>query len=183
MFYNEGVVDYLTRNGAVHFTLPVEMKLEVIRAIADSTKAGLEVQAFGRLPLALSARCYHARHHKLTKDGCQFVCDKDPDGMDLETLDGETFLAVNGIQTMSYAYANLIGDLDLLVGAGIGTFRLSPQDCDMVEVARIFRSVLDGAGLAGAAMERLEDLTGGAEFCNGYLYGREGALQVPRAVA
>lgn len=175
--YNEGTLDYLHRNGASHVTLPVEMRLESMRKLSANSPVSLEVQAFGRLPLALSARCYHARHHKLTKDGCQFVCEKDPDGMDLDTLDGEEFLAVNGIQTMSYAYANLLGDLDLLADAGISMFRLSPQDCDMVAVADLFRKVIAGDLDPAGATDQLEDISRAPDFCNGYLYGREGARQ------
>src|SRR5674476_1389015 len=33
-----------------------------------------EVFAYGRLPLAVSARCFTARHYSLPKDDCQFRC-------------------------------------------------------------------------------------------------------------
>jgi collagenase-like PrtC family protease len=33
-----------------------------------------EVFAWGRMPLAFSARCFTARHHNLPKDDCQFSC-------------------------------------------------------------------------------------------------------------
>ncbi|WP_259782419.1 ubiquinone anaerobic biosynthesis protein UbiV [Aestuariispira ectoiniformans] len=174
--YNEGTVAYFADKGAKRFALPVELPLASIGKLAEATDAEMEVQAFGRLPLAVSARCYHARHHGLHKDGCQFVCDKSPDGMDLDTLDGEAFLAVNGIQTMSYTYANLIGDLDSLAGAGVSHFRLSPHSCDMVAVAQTFRDYMDGRAELGDAYERLEDLCPEAVFSNGYLYGREGYL-------
>lgn len=174
--YNEGTVAYFANQGATRFALPVELPLNSIGKLARSTEAEIEVQAFGRLPLAVSARCYHARHHGLHKDGCQFVCDKSPDGMDLDTLDGEAFLAVNGIQTMSYTYANLIGDMDSLAGAGVSHFRLSPHTGDMVAVAQAFRDHLDGGLELGAAYERLDQLCPEAVFSNGYLYGQEGYL-------
>ena len=103
----------------------------------------IEVQVFGRLPLALSARCYHARAHGRTKDSCQFICNVDPDGMTLRTLEDKPFLTVNGIQTLSHDYLNLIGELADLQAMGVTRFRLSPHSCDMVEVATIFRDVLD----------------------------------------
>jgi collagenase-like PrtC family protease len=49
------------------------MPATAIRAMcAQTTGLGVtvEVQIFGRLPLALSARCYHARAHGRTKDSC-----------------------------------------------------------------------------------------------------------------
>ena len=94
------------------------------RCAAEAAKLGvtIEVQVFGRLPLALSARCYHARAHGRTKDSCQFICNDDPDGMPLRTLEDKPFLAVNGIQTMSHDYLNLVGELADLQDMGVSAF-------------------------------------------------------------
>src|SRR5690606_35782502 len=100
----------------------------------------IELFAFGRLPLALSGRCYHARHHGLHKDSCRFVCDRDPDGMEVRTLDGDGFLAVNGIQTLSHAVQVCDAAPDELAAAGVKALRLSPHSCDMVAVACAFRA-------------------------------------------
>ena len=104
----------------------------------------IEVQVFGRQSLALSARCYHARAHGRTKDTCRFVCENDPDGLVLATLEQKPFLVANGVQTLSYEYLNLVQEIPDLVAAGVSRFRLSPHSCDMVQVAATFRSVLDG---------------------------------------
>lgn len=144
--YNEATLQYLAGNGAVRVCLPFELP-EAALASLGAAAAGLtelEFQVFGRVPLALSARCYHARAHNLHKDNCRFVCGEDPDGMDLETLDGQAFLAINGIQTMSHACLNLADRIEVLAAAGIGCFRLSPQDCDMIKVAASYRAMLDG---------------------------------------
>jgi collagenase-like PrtC family protease len=101
----------LARHGAQRVCLPPEMPARVIAALAKTAEPELEVQVFGRLPLALSARCYHARSRNLHKDGCQFVCADDPDGMAVETLDGDPFVAVNGTQTLSHSWCNLVRDL------------------------------------------------------------------------
>jgi collagenase-like PrtC family protease len=129
---------------------------------------------FGRLPLALSARCYHARAHGRSKDSCQFVCNVDPDGMPLRTLEGKPFLTVNGIQTMSHDYLNLAGELNELQDMGVGRFRLSPHSCDMVEVATIFRALLDRRIDARQAAARLDALKLAAPFSNGFYYGKPG---------
>ena len=87
--------------GARNVCLPTEMPGTAIQALCDSgrdTGATIEVQVFGRISLALSARCYHARAHGRTKDNCLFVCEKDADGLTLRTLDDRPFLAINGIQ-------------------------------------------------------------------------------------
>ena len=90
-----------------------------LRAEAAKLGVSIEVQVFGRVGLALSARCYHARAHGRTKDSCQFVCNEDPDGMTLRTLEDKPFLTVNGIQTMSHDYLNLIGELAELQAMGV----------------------------------------------------------------
>jgi collagenase-like PrtC family protease len=134
----------------------------------------LEVQAFGRLPLALSARCYHARGHGLHKDGCQYVCGEDADGLSVSTLDGAPFLAVNGTQTLSFTIYNLVAELSALLAMGIGRFRLWPHAIDMVAVAEIFRAVLDDSMEVPEATSRLARLADFAPFSNGFYHGVEG---------
>ena len=124
--------------------------------------------AFGRLPLAISARCYHARIHGLAKDSCQFVCGQDPDGLPVDTLDGERFLAVNGVQTMSHTYADLVGDLDALARAGIRSLRLSPHTGDFVAVCKAFADVASGAMSGAEGLARLKAVAPEAEFSNGF---------------
>jgi collagenase-like PrtC family protease len=172
--YNEGTLAYLARLGATRVSLPAELPGASLAVLAKTTPVELEVQVFGRLPLALSARCYHARAHNLHKDGCQYVCGEDPDGMAVETLDGEPLFVVNGTQTLSYTYCNLLGELEALIAAGIGRFRLSPQDIDMVAVAQIFRRVLDGREEPLAGFHRLGGFAGAIPFSNGFYYGGEG---------
>ncbi|MGE5475464.1 MAG: ubiquinone anaerobic biosynthesis protein UbiV [Bacteroidales bacterium] len=174
--YNEGTLAYLESIGATRTCLPAELPAEVIATLVKSAKCEIEVQAFGRLPLAISARCYHARSRNLAKDGCQYVCAEDPDGMAVDTLDDEAFLAVNGTQTMSYHYLSLLNELDSLRRAGVRRFRLWPQAVDMVAVAALFRRVLAGTTAPADAAEQLAELCPRAEFANGYIHGREGHL-------
>ena len=172
--YNEGTLNYLAGLGATRFCLPVEVARDTMRTLAGDVEAELEVIVFGRLPLAISARCYHARSHQLHKDNCQYVCAADPDGMELETLEDQPFLAVNGTQTLSYTCCNLVGELGGLDEMGIKRFRLQPQDTDMVEVAQIFRHVADGKMEAPAAESKLFGLMDGMPFSDGFFHGREG---------
>ena len=176
--YNEGTLAHLESLGAIRVCLPAELSASVIGTICRTALAEVEVQAFGRLPLAISARCYAARARNLAKDGCQYVCADDPDGMAVDTLDDAPFLAVNGTQTMSYHYMNLLSDLRSLRGLGVRRFRLWPQHVDMVAVARLFRAALAGAVDPAEAEEQLADLCPGAEFANGYIHGREGHVLV-----
>ena len=120
--YNERTLAVLAGNGARNVCLPPEMPASAIRALVPhAAKFGVmtEVQVFGRVGLALSARCYHARAHGRTKDSCQFVCNEDPDGMTLRTLEDKPFLTVNGIQTLSHDYLNLVDELGELQDMGV----------------------------------------------------------------
>lgn len=178
--YNEATAAWLAARGARRLCLPPELPAASIAAIAAAAPPGLavEVFAFGRVPLAISARCYHARAHGLAKDNCRFVCARDPDGMTVDTLDGERFLAVNGLQTLSHGYANLIEDAPRLARMGVAALRLSPQRCDMVAVARTFRAVLDGRMEPAEGRAALARLYPAAPFVNGFLHGRPGAEYV-----
>lgn len=177
--YNEGTLRWLAGRGAARICLPPELPRDALAALgraADGVE--LEFQVYGRMPLALSARCYHARAHGLHKDGCQFVCDRDPDGMGVDTLDGESFLAVNGIQTLSHAVLDLSAEADELQAMGIRHFRLSPQAVDMVAIARAWRGLLDGNSDPAAARRVIETETTFAPLSNGYFHGRPGAERI-----
>lgn len=175
--YNEESAAFHVRQGANRLSLPPELPLLSVAAIAAALPdIPVEVFAFGRVPLAISARCYHARVHKLAKDNCRFVCDQDPDGLTVKTLDGDDFLTVNGVQTMSHTCANLLHDVEDLAKAGIGSLRLSPQHCDMVAVAQTFRDVLDRRIDAAEGSHRLAAIYPDVPFANGFLHGAAGFI-------
>lgn len=174
--YSEDTLAFLAQKGACRLCLPAELPKESVTVLGRHAKkqgVALEAQVFGRIPLALSARCYHARAHGRTKDSCQFVCERDPDGMELRTLAGKPFLAINGIQTMSHACLSLVQELQELKGMGITAFRLSPHTCDMVHVARIFRDALDGKTAAQEAHAALKAAVP-MPFSNGFYHHVEG---------
>jgi collagenase-like PrtC family protease len=182
--YNEEAAATLAERGARNICVPSEVPAASLRALCEKTQAlpvTIETQVFGRMSLALSARCYHARAHGRTKDTCQFVCEKDADGLDLRTLEGRLFLTVNGVQTLSHDYLNLVGELAQLSAMGISRFRLSPHSCDMVAVARAFRAVLDGEIDAEAGRAQLKALQPDAPFSNGFFYGKPGYSQAAAA--
>jgi collagenase-like PrtC family protease len=180
--YNEAAALVLIETGACRITLPPELPLASIASIvtAVNPRATIEVFAFGRVPLAISARCYHARLHHRTKDSCQFVCENDPDGLAVETLNNEEFLAINGVQTLSHSCCNLISDARDLAALGVSALRLSPQTCDMVAIAQLFRKVLDGKREPDQALQTMRDLCPEFAFSNGFLHGTNGAAYVPR---
>jgi collagenase-like PrtC family protease len=137
--------------------------------------AGLqtEVFAYGRMPLAFSARCFTARNRNFPKDNCQYVCMDHPDGLLLETKESQAFLTINGIQTQSALVHTLIHELDELRDLGVDVLRLSPQSQHMDQVTAAFRAVLDGIEPAADAHARLVPLMP-AGPCNGYWHGRPG---------
>jgi len=175
--YNERTLSVLAGNGLRNVCLPPEMPATAIRVLvphAARLGVSIEVQVFGRVGLALSARCYHARAHGRSKDSCQFVCNEDADGMVLRTLEDKPFLTVNGIQTLSHDYLNLAGELAELQEMGVARYRLSPHSCDMVAVAATFRNALDRRIDAAEATARLATLGLGAPFSNGFYRGQRG---------
>ena len=153
-----------------------------IAAIAAAVpNVAVEVFAFGRVPLAISARCYHARLHKLSKDNCRFVCEKDPDGLAVDTLDGEHFLAVNGVQTLSHTCANLIGDLQ---GAREAWRRRLPAVAAVLRHgrgrARLFATCWMADSICGGGKRTLLRSFRSAPFSNGFLHDRPGAEWIER---
>jgi collagenase-like PrtC family protease len=174
--YNEGTAALLEARGAVRICLPPELPKASICAIGASVpKTAIEVWGFGRTPLAISARCHHARLNGRTKDSCQFACAADPDGLDVATIDGQKFLAINGVQTLSHTYCSLLNEAAKLAQLGVSALRLSPHSCDMVSVARLFRDVLDARREPEEATAHLRAICRDASFSNGFVHGRSGA--------
>ncbi len=175
--YNEDALEFFAKNGAQSICLSPEMPANGIRELnklAEEKNVELEVQIFGRIPLALSARCYHARAHDKTKDSCQFICDRDMDGMVLDTLEGKSFLTVNGIQTQSYTCLNLVNELQELEDAGINRFRISPQSTGTVAASKVFHALLDSVITVSEADIMLQDCGIGVPFSNGFFHQQAG---------
>ncbi|SFC86036.1 Collagenase-like protease, PrtC family [Bosea sp. CRIB-10] len=176
--YNEATAGFLAERGAMRICLPPELPLSAVATISAALpQVATEVFAFGKVPLAISARCYHARAHNLTKDNCRFVCEQDPDGMPVKTLEGAGFLSVNGVQTLSHSCASLLRDIPALRRAGVASLRLSPQNCDMVAVARLFRDVVDGLLDPEEGERRLGGIYPDVPFANGFLHAAPGHVR------
>lgn len=172
--YNAPTLAFLAELGAVRWVPPLEMPQAALAAVLTEKPAGMatEVFAYGRLPLAFSARCFTARHYDLPKDDCQFRCLDHVNGLTLATREGESFLVLNGIQTQSFRVQNLVREIPAMRRLGVDAVRLSPQSARMDEVIACFREALaDGAGTADS--EALAPLMA-APPCNGYWHGRAG---------
>lgn len=179
--YNAATAKMLARNGATKICLPPELPSSSIREITSaSPEVDYELFAFGRLPLAISARCAHARSKGRTKDNCQFVCKEDPDGLPVKTLSGQPFLALNGVQTVSHSCQAILQDAAETSVLGITSLRLSPQTCDMVAVARLFADLVAGRIDPEEASSGLARLYPGVPLSNGFHHGRAGAEWVSR---
>ena len=179
--YNVAALDYLVGLGATHLTATVEMRQAGIAALAKRAGElgiGMEAQVFGRAPLALSVRCYSARAHDRHKDNCRFVCDENPDGLDLHTLNNDRFLTVNGIQTLSRHFLSMVGEVHELIEMGVTHLRVSPHTGDMVAVAHAFRDLAAGKIDAREAQAKLAAAQPEALFSNGFFHAVPGHQRV-----
>lgn len=175
--YNEGTVAWLASQGATRICLPPELPLASVKtlaAVGAGLSVAIEVWGHGRLPLAISGRCYHARLHKRTKDNCQFACEDDPDGLDVTTLDGKPFLAMNGVQTLSDTYATAAHQIDALTNAGVSALRLSPQSNGFIELCRLYRQLLDDKISGADVAEALTRTDDSIRLSDGFLTGNRG---------
>lgn len=172
--YNAQALALMLRRGACRWAPPLELPLEVIAAIraGSGRQVPVEIFAFGRMPLAFSARCFTARAHQRPKDDCGFVCAQYADGLTLSSREGAPFLALNGIQTQSAAAQNVLDSLPAIAAAGVDVLRLSPQSGQFPAVVAAFRGALEGAATAAAAAMPEASLPGG--YCDGFLRGMPG---------
>ncbi|KAA5606987.1 U32 family peptidase [Roseospira marina] len=176
--YNEGTLTALAERGATCVTLPWELPMDNVVALAGTAKRlGIDcgVTVFGRAPLAISARCYHARANGLHKATCRLICEQDPEGLEVETLDGDPFMVVNGLQTQAFAVTLIVREIPKLIEAGVTVLRVSPLDMDMVAVGNAYADLLAGRASVEEAEDRLLDLLEDHEVANGFLHNAPGA--------
>jgi collagenase-like PrtC family protease len=177
--YNARTLQLLEKDGLRRFVLPVELSRETFAALQAACPHGVEseVWAWGRLPLALSARCFTARAHNLPKDDCAFRCLDYPDGLLARTQEDQPFLTLNGVQTQSAQTHSLLGDLDDVVDLGADVLRISPQSRQTDVVVQAFADALAGRSQVDApALARLAPLG----LCDGYWRGGPGISPPPR---
>ena len=175
--YNEGTLAWLASRGAMRVCLPPELPLDSVAKLATAAAdlgVAIEVWGHGRVPLAISGRCYHARLHGRSKDNCQFACEEDLDGLDVQTLDGQPFLAMNGVQTLSDTYVCAAHQIDELTQAGVSALRRSPQATGFAKVCTLYRQQIDGALAAEALVAQLQDIAD-VRLSDGFLTGARGA--------
>ncbi|SDG42045.1 MULTISPECIES: U32 family peptidase [unclassified Duganella] len=173
--YNPPTLQLMHELGASRWVMPLEMSRDGLRHMQSSRPEGMqtEVFAFGRMPLAFSARCFTARNRNLPKDDCRFSCIDYPDGMLMQTKEKQEFLVLNGIQSQSALVYNLVAELEQMYELGVDVARLSPQSANMKEIIAAFDAARTGALMPRAAAETISPLLP-SEACNGYWYGRPG---------
>ena len=170
--YNPETLDVLAGLGATCWLPPVEMSHASLASLLEQAADDMETEvfAYGKLPLAYSARCFTARHYNLPKDDCQFRCLDHPDGLTLSTREGEGFLSLNGTQTQSAGVYSLIDKLPALRELGVATLRLSPQSHHMGRVVEAFHAALSGACRAADLLARVMP----GRPVDGYWHGKAG---------
>ena len=138
--YNEATLATFARHGMNRWIPPLEASRSLVETLHSSRPAGVETELFvhGKLPLAFSARCFTARHYNLNKDDCQFKCLDHAEGLTLKTREGQDFLCINGIQTMSAQTYNLLAEMPDLLALGIDGIRISPQPTEMAAIIAAF---------------------------------------------
>ena len=172
--YNEATLASFARFGLKRWVPPLEGTRAMIEALHASRPAGVETEVFvyGKLPLAFSARCFTARHYDLNKDDCQFKCLDHAEGLTLKTREGQDFLTINGIQTMSAQSYNLLHEIPDMLQMRIDIARISPQKAHIGEIIAAFDAARRGepVEIDGSAWNACGQV-------DGYWFGDAGIVQ------
>lgn len=142
--YNHHALAMLAQDGMRRWVPGVELGHRLLREMRDAAAAAgdampeLEIIAFGRLPLAYSARCFTARALDVAKDQCGFRCIDYADGLPLATREGRPFLRINGIQVQGEEITDIGPELERVRELGIEVLRLYPQHDGMASIVAHF---------------------------------------------
>ena len=172
--YNEATLATFARYGLKRWVPPLEATRTLIDTLHRSKPEGIETEVFvfGKLPLAFSARCFTARHYDLNKDDCQFKCLDHAEGLTLKTREGQDFLCINGIQTMSAQSYCLLHEIPDMLDMGIDIVRISPQKQYIGEIIGAFDAARRGQ--TPVADTRNWSSSG---LVDGYWFGDAGIVQ------
>ncbi|WP_295005915.1 U32 family peptidase [uncultured Dechloromonas sp.] len=172
--YNESALATFARFGLKRWVPPLEATRTLIDTLHRSRPAGIETEVFvfGKIPLAFSARCFTARHYNLNKDDCQFKCLDHAEGLTLKTREGQDFLTINGIQTMSAQSYNLLHEIPDMLAMGIDAVRISPQKQHIDEIIAAFDAARRGEPAAADSRNWSE-----SGLVDGYWFGDAGIRQ------
>ncbi|MBI5908159.1 MAG: U32 family peptidase [Burkholderiales bacterium] len=176
--YNLPALECVAGLGARRWVIPLEMGCADLALMQQERPQGLETEvfAYGRMPLAFSARCFTARHRNLPKDDCQFSCLDHADGLALRTREGQPFLVLNGTQTQSSRVYNLVSELGRMRELGVDVARLSPQSRHTEDIIALFHAVLTQQTSPAAALRSMQAMMPD-QPCNGYWHGKPGLDQ------
>ena len=171
--YNEETLATFARYGLKRWVPPLEGTRTLVDTLHKTRPAGVETEvfAFGKIPLAFSARCFTARHYGLNKDDCQFKCMEHPEAITLKTREGQPFLAINGIQTMSAQTYNLLAEIPDMLAMGIDIARISPQPEHMAEIIAAFDAARNGSNPPPVKREWAPE-----GLVDGYWFGEPGIV-------
>ncbi len=173
--YGVDTLSLLAELGMTRWVMPLEMSQADLAVMQGHRPAQLqtEIFAYGRMPLAFSARCFTARFRDLPKDDCQFSCLDHPDGLLMQTREHQDFLVLNGTQTQSALVYNLVDQLGAMRALGVEVARISPQANHTVRIIELFDAVRRGEMPGSQAMETMKTLMPDSA-CNGYWHARPG---------
>ncbi len=164
--YNLSTLKVLIKQGMTRWAMPVELSGDWLKQLLKEAQAeGIrdsfecEVFSWGYMPLAYSARCFTARSEDRPKDDCQYCCINYPQGIKMNSREGERVFMLNGIQTMSGYQYNLINEVNEMKSAGVDIIRISADSKQAFTQLDAFRAQLT---------EPQQDTLDKVEECNGY---------------
>ena len=171
--YNEETLRTFANYGLKRFVPPLEADKNLIQKLHETKPKNVETEifVFGKLPLAFSARCFTARHYELNKDDCQFKCMEHEEGLTLKTREGQDFLCINGIQTMSAQTYCLLEQMPEILKMGVERIRISPQKHFMPEIVNAFDAARKGK------ISEADESWSRHGFVNGYWQGTAGIVK------
>jgi collagenase-like PrtC family protease len=172
--YNEATLATYARFGLKRWVPPLEATRTLVETLHRNKPAEVETEVFvfGKIPLAFSARCFTARHYDLNKDDCQFKCLEHAEGLTLKTREGQEFLTINGIQTMSAQSYNLLHEIPDMLRMGIDAVRISPQKQHLNEIITAF-----DAARRGQSVDVDSGNWNASGLVDGYWFGNAGIAQ------
>ncbi len=169
--YNAQTLNLFLKQGMTRWCMPVELSREWLQnVLIQCDELGIrgkfetEVFSYGYLPLAYSARCFTARAENKPKDECETCCIKYPNGITVNSQEGQEVFTLNGIQTQSGYCYNLINDLNSM-NQLVDVVRLSPLSVETFDQLAKFR-----ANESGAEKFALQN----SRQCNGYWHNIAG---------
>jgi len=156
--YNPQSAKFLLKYKIRRIVFPVDISVNTMEKMCEEVDVPFEVVTYGNFPIAFSWRCYTARAFGKLRRDCGFKC-YEVKNLPHATLEGEPLFMINGPAVYNAKTYCLVSYLKGFQEMGVASIRIETIPENVVEVADIFKALIEREISPAQAEKKLASLS------------------------